>query len=58
MSGILIRAIYAVILPITDICFEHTLRIVTLEEACLAIHLEKKKTRPLQPDKNIKVIKM
>jgi len=43
MSGILIRAIYAVILPITDVCFEDTLRIITFEKACLTIHLQKKK---------------
>jgi len=40
MSGILIRAIYAVILPVTDVCFEDTLRIVTFEKACLTIHLQ------------------
>jgi hypothetical protein len=32
MSGILIRAIYAVILAITDVCFEDTLRTVTFEK--------------------------
>jgi len=42
MSVILIRAIYAVILPITDVCLEDTLRIVTFEKACLTIHLQKK----------------
>jgi hypothetical protein len=40
MSSILVRTIYAVILSITDVCFENALRIVTLEEAYLAIHLE------------------
>jgi hypothetical protein len=44
MSSILIRTIYAIILPIADVCFEDTLRTVTLEKACLAIHLEQDKT--------------
>jgi hypothetical protein len=39
MSGIFIRAIYTVILAITDVSFEHALRIVTLEEASRTIHL-------------------
>lgn len=43
MSGILIRAINAIILPITDVCFEDTLRIVAFEKSCLTIHLQKKK---------------
>jgi hypothetical protein len=50
MSGILIRAIYAVILPITDVCFEDTLRIVTFEKACLTIHLQQQKKYKLQSD--------
>jgi hypothetical protein len=40
MSGVFIRTVYAVILPITDVRFEDTLRIVTFEKACLTIHLQ------------------